>query len=323
VKKIVMIFGLLILFLATANTHSSAETIIACVAPKSGNIRIAGGPGQCRANEVEYSLITYESLNALEQRVTALEEGVCFPTGPEMCDGIDNNCDGEIDNGLTPPLGNLQDGVCEGSVKICLGSDGWGEPEYPAIFGYQDPESNCSDSLDNDCDGLTDFDDPDCAPTPAPGDVIVTEIMIDPNCTAEWFELYNTASYPINLQGTVIKDNGTDSFTIDAPLIINPGSFLVFSSATTLSSIPVDYVYASGSFLLANTGDEVIVTLSNGTVISEVQYGPWSNAGISRELSQNHYTAAGAADSSNWCLGTTNFYCGDLGTPGSNNDCAK
>jgi len=40
----------------------------------------------------------------------------------EICDGDDNDCDGSTDEGLTAPAANLQEGVCNGSVKVCNGA---------------------------------------------------------------------------------------------------------------------------------------------------------------------------------------------------------
>src|SRR5262249_54146849 len=54
------------------------------------------------------------------------EYGPCFADGAEVCDGVDNDCDGMTDNGLTPPPGLCKTvGACTGAVAICMGSAGW------------------------------------------------------------------------------------------------------------------------------------------------------------------------------------------------------
>jgi len=81
----------------------------------------------------------------------------CLASAPtaESCDGEDNDCDGETDNELTAPSGDLQGGVCLGSVKECGGSEGWQEPNYALLAGYETVELAC-DGKDNDCDGTVD-----------------------------------------------------------------------------------------------------------------------------------------------------------------------
>jgi hypothetical protein len=73
------------------------------------------------------------------------------------CDGKDNDCDGNTDNGLTAPACDLQLGVCAGSVRsTCGGASGWqacGAQEYGQ--DYEADEVTC-DALDNDCDGTVD-----------------------------------------------------------------------------------------------------------------------------------------------------------------------
>jgi hypothetical protein len=70
----------------------------------------------------------------------------------ETCNGLDDDCDGSTDEGLTAPLNSKQSGVCAASTKTCTGVGGWMD-DYSGIVTYEDPETSCDDSLDNDCDG--------------------------------------------------------------------------------------------------------------------------------------------------------------------------
>jgi predicted outer membrane repeat protein len=74
-----------------------------------------------------------------------------------LCDGKDNDCDGEVDEDLTAPLADKQLGVCEGARKVCSGAGGWIEPSYTsAVPGYVALEQSSCDGKDNDCDGTVD-----------------------------------------------------------------------------------------------------------------------------------------------------------------------
>jgi hypothetical protein len=79
-----------------------------------------------------------------------------------VCDGADNDCDGETDEGLTPPACSLTMGVCQGAEPRCEGEGGWGacdaELYGPQFVEVEDPDldADVCDGLDNDCDGQTD-----------------------------------------------------------------------------------------------------------------------------------------------------------------------
>lgn len=78
------------------------------------------------------------------------------PGATEVCNGLDDNCNGLIDESL--PTNNpcpLTQGICSGVYQVCT-SGAW-LCNYGA--SYQATEANCSDGLDNDCDGLTDCED--------------------------------------------------------------------------------------------------------------------------------------------------------------------
>jgi len=76
------------------------------------------------------------------------------------CDGLDNNCDGVTDEGLSnvewSTCGKV--GVCSGVVKASCQLDN-GEKkwicDYSAVQNFESTEKSC-DGLDNDCDGTSD-----------------------------------------------------------------------------------------------------------------------------------------------------------------------
>jgi hypothetical protein len=77
---------------------------------------------------------------------------------PEVCDGLDNDCDRMVDESPEPaPVGHcLNAGVCAGTVPTCEGDRGW-VCNYPWTYtGGNPPDGEWCDGRDNDCNGLVD-----------------------------------------------------------------------------------------------------------------------------------------------------------------------
>ena len=161
------------------------------------------------------------------------------------------------------------------------------------------------------------------------GDLIVTEVMADPSGSEslqEWFEIHNTTLGPIDVDGMVFADNGSDSFTVAAggPLVIAGGGYMVFgrSDDTMVNGgVPVDYVYSG--FLLVNTDDEVVIR-AGSTEVDAVAYDDGVTfpdmQGHSMSLDPNSLDFSSNDDGASWCLASTMLSGGDFGTPGAAND---
>lgn len=76
---------------------------------------------------------------------------VCAPAGAEVCDGIDNDCDDQVDEGFDVGA------ACTAGVGACLSvgtvaCDAQGASGCDAVPGAPSPEM-CGDAVDSDCDG--------------------------------------------------------------------------------------------------------------------------------------------------------------------------
>jgi hypothetical protein len=87
----------------------------------------------------------------------------CFFMGSEQCNGVDDNCDGQVDEDLVAPstadiCGVSPDATspeCTSDVSVLCQGGSW-HCTFPAGIcspSCLDAEELCDDDLDNDCDG--------------------------------------------------------------------------------------------------------------------------------------------------------------------------
>ncbi len=92
------------------------------------------------------------------------EDATIHPDADEVCDGVDQDCDGAIDEGVTELLFEDQDrdGFGSGEAQELCPAEGWVATDGDCDDGnsdlHPDAQEVC-DGLDNDCDGAIDDDD--------------------------------------------------------------------------------------------------------------------------------------------------------------------
>jgi hypothetical protein len=158
-----------------------------------------------------------------------------------------------------------------------------------------------------------------------PGDLAITEYLANPagvaDTAGEYFEIYNRRNTAVDLAGLVVRDDGSNQFSIDG-LLIGPGAFAVLGNGDgSALGFTVDYNYGT-AMSLTNSSDEIVLVGANDVELFRVGYtdGDAFGVGVAHELALLHpelWLAAGPAAGSDFQAATAALLLDNFGSPGT------
>jgi cysteine-rich repeat protein len=210
--------------------------------------------------------------------------------------------------------------------QTCVDCTCTGEPPSKCGNGKLESGEDCDDGNLLAGDGCS----PECeVEVVTEGAIIVSEIMKDPvsvdDAVGEWFELYNTEGFPIDIEGWEFSGGGLEVHVITGgPLVVPSEGFMVLGvnmDTSTNGGIPVDYEVAGIS--LDNGGDTLVLKDQEQTMIDLVT---WDEVtfpnlpGSSLSLHPQYMNSKWNDNGTSWCAATSAINSGEFGTPGAAND---
>jgi len=169
------------------------------------------------------------------------------------------------------------------------------------------------------------------AVAPAPGDLVITEVMPSPtkasDATAEWFEAKVMNDVDLNGVGLDrLGDNNIkpDLITASDCLHVTAGSYVVFAKSTDMATnggIPAKAIFGTFKFAMipgSATAPGDVAIVAGTTVVDAVRWTKSPN-GAALQLDPDLVDPSANDTESNFCNATLAYGAGDLGTPGAEN----
>ncbi len=161
----------------------------------------------------------------------------------------------------------------------------------------------------------------------SPGDLVVTEVLSDPNGTdtgSEWFEIFNTLGTDVDLTGMTVYTKKTDGTGLKSHLVragkAASRGYFTFGDVR-MGALPSYIGYSYGSDLGAlGQSSGVVGIRCKDTVLDEFTWTSAAKAGHARQFNGKLTPDATANDDeANWC-DAPNLYDGtNFGSPGQPN----
>lgn len=163
----------------------------------------------------------------------------------------------------------------------------------------------------------------------AAGDLVISEVMIDPDGTdtgSEWIEIFNTLGTPVDLKGLTLYVRDTDgsgakTHAIRAGTVPARGYFVLGDIRSGPNPAWINYTYADGLGSMGNARGVVGIRCAM-TTMAEFTYTSTAKPARSRQLDGvSEPNAIIAAVEANYCdTAPGNIYFGNnVGTPGTAN----
>jgi hypothetical protein len=250
--------------------------------------------------------------------------GEVLPAPAELCDGLDNTCDGTVDTGdpaaLCPLTANVTATLCDQaacSIESCAAD--WFDADGEYANGCEAPPAGL-------ClhDGV-----PRAIVVPTEGQLVIQELLADPasplaDSTAEWFEVAVTADVDLNGLGIgTVLGAAVDSIDAADCRTAQAGDLLLFARSADPAANGGLAPQGTFSFSLVNGGGSLTLE-HDGTLIDAVSWGSGDvDAGRSRNLPAAAQSSTANDDPTNWCTVPADaglrYFDGNHGTPGSDN----